>query len=524
MFASRQIIIYILVLISVCYALAKGNWNTDEARVLSKILDGYDKNARPESGNSNKTEIHLSMTLSQVIAVSEKTEAMTTSIYMIHTWYDYRLMWNESEYGGVNVSRVPADDVWVPRIILQNSKDDKFDVSLRTDVLVYPNGMMEWMPPSLYISSCEIEVSLFPFDWQNCSMIFRSLSHDSDEMTLTADDYITIDKSAFQENGEWDLISKPISTAMTYRGNVPYDDVIFYFILQRRPQFYIMNLIVPCILMMTFSCFTFFLPAVSAQKMTLSVSTLLGETVFLFLIAQRMPETSRSIPLIVAYLIFSMALIINCVVFSVIVCNVHFRSSTTHRMPHWMGKYLMGHVARLLKVQRPIPSSPWQLAMERRRKRLKELAAKDAKASRSAWRAPSEMLFDNKAKRYGFRTRHIQDMTGFTEVTPAANGKVESSAIPAALLPVPDKYKPAVDGVNWISNHVKDKEIKAQSCDDWEYCALILDRVFFWIYMSAFILGTVAFFIRISVAYYPKPDPPDEQKEISTFFYGIFAM
>lgn len=57
------------------------------------------------------------------------------------------------------------------------------------------------------------------------------------------------------------------------------------------------------------------------EKMTLSISILLGQTIFLFLIAQRMPETSLSVPLIGGYLLFSMILIIFCVIFRYIIVS-----------------------------------------------------------------------------------------------------------------------------------------------------------------------------------------------------------
>lgn len=45
---------------------------------------------------------------------------MATSVFLTLGWCDDRLKYNPSEYGGVNVSRIPADDLWVPDLILQN--------------------------------------------------------------------------------------------------------------------------------------------------------------------------------------------------------------------------------------------------------------------------------------------------------------------------------------------------------------------------------------------------------------------
>lgn len=38
--------------------------------------------------------------------------------------------------------------------------------------------------------------------------------------------------------------------------------------------------------------------AAGGQKCTMSIATLLGQTVFLFLIAKKVPETSKAVPLI----------------------------------------------------------------------------------------------------------------------------------------------------------------------------------------------------------------------------------
>ena len=57
-------------------------------------------------------------------------------------------------------------------------------------------------------------------------------------------------------------------------------------------------MIVPIWLMFSLSIFTFYIPTDGCEKITLSISILIGQTVFLTLIAKRVPETSIDIPLL----------------------------------------------------------------------------------------------------------------------------------------------------------------------------------------------------------------------------------
>ena len=75
------------------------------------------------------------------------------------------------------------------------------------------------------------------------------------------------------------------------------------------------------------------------EKMTLSISILISQTVFLSLLAKRVPETSLDIPLLGGYLLFTMSMVSFSVVTSVVVCNVHFRSNQTHDLPRALQGY-----------------------------------------------------------------------------------------------------------------------------------------------------------------------------------------
>lgn len=53
------------------------------------------------------------------------------------------------------------------------SIDGQFGVAYDCNVLVSQGGYVSWLPPAIYRSTCAVEVTYFPFDWQNCSLVFR---------------------------------------------------------------------------------------------------------------------------------------------------------------------------------------------------------------------------------------------------------------------------------------------------------------------------------------------------------------
>ena len=154
---------------------------------------------------------------------------------------------------------------------------------------------------------------------------------------------------AYTRSGEWQLVHCPVLVNSNERDPL-YQDITFYFIIRngtivtfisrtvmelyiyilkgvpvtgqvpsddinasircpmtrRKPLFYVINILIPCVLISSLAIFTFLLPSASNQKIQMSISVLLGLTVYLFLLAKRTPETSLAIPLISRFLMFAM--------------------------------------------------------------------------------------------------------------------------------------------------------------------------------------------------------------------------
>ena len=58
------------------------------------------------------------------------------------------------------------------------SADEKFDGTFPTNVVVTDEGGCTYIPPGIFKSTCQIDITWFPFDDQNCDMKFGSWTYD----------------------------------------------------------------------------------------------------------------------------------------------------------------------------------------------------------------------------------------------------------------------------------------------------------------------------------------------------------
>ena len=68
--------------------------------------------------------------------------------------------------------------------------------------------------------------------------------------------------------------------------------------LQRKRTFYVLNTIIPVVMLSLLNVLVFLLPASSGEKMALAVTVLLSFTVYLSIISEVMPKTSESISIL----------------------------------------------------------------------------------------------------------------------------------------------------------------------------------------------------------------------------------
>ncbi|EEB10576.1 acetylcholine receptor protein alpha 1, 2, 3, 4 invertebrate, putative [Pediculus humanus corporis] len=471
--------------------------NPDAKRLYDDLLSNYNKLVRPVVNVTDALTVKIKLKLSQLIDVNLKNQIMTTNLWVEQSWYDYKLQWDPKEYGGVEMLHVPSDHIWRPDIVLYNNADGNFEVTLATKATLNYTGRVEWKPPAIYKSSCEIDVEYFPFDEQTCVMKFGSWTYDGFQVDLRHIDEakgsnvvkVGIDLSEFYTSVEWDILEVPaVRNEKFYTCcDEPYLDITFNITMRRKTLFYTVNLIIPCMGISFLTVLVFYLPSDSGEKVSLSISILLSLTVFFLLLAEIIPPTSLVVPLLGKFVLFTMILD----TFRVFI----------HVLP------------RLLVMRRP------HYQIDRRSLTGSSHKIMVQTCNGYAETSASELLDASQGEiftRDDFGPQELEAMTlgsscriHGTPILPPLCGDVP----PFPVLPsspvcrkvhhwhhCPELHK-AIDGVKYIADHTKKEEADTRVKEDWKYVAMVLDRLFLWIFTLAVLVGTAGIILQAPTLY-----------------------
>nr|WOX02240.1 nicotinic acetylcholine receptor beta 1 subunit transcript variant X1 [Megalurothrips usitatus] len=491
----------------------------DEERLVRDLFRGYNKLIRPVQNMTQKVDVRFGLAFVQLINVNEKNQIMKSNVWLRLVWSDYQLQWDEADYGGIGVLRLPPDKVWKPDIVLFNNADGNYEVRYKSNVLIYPNGEVLWVPPAIYQSSCTIDVTYFPFDQQTCIMKFGSWTFNGDQVSLALyNNKNFVDLSDYWKSGTWDIIEVPayLNVYTDDQKRHPTEtDITFYIIIRRKTLFYTVNLILPTVLISFLCVLVFYLPAEAGEKVTLGISILLSLVVFLLLVSKILPPTSLVLPLIAKYLLFTFIMNTVSILVTVIIINWNFRGPRTHRMPPWIRTVFLYYLPILLVMKRPKKTRlRWMMEMPGMSapphpqygspaELPKHLAPGGmggglpmggmGMAGKSNTMELSDLHHPNcKINRKTSADLAVGGVGGSSlgGVGVAGLGGRRESESSDSLLLSPEASK-ATEAVEFIAEHLRNEDQYIQIREDWKYVAMVIDRLQLYIFFLVTLAGTV---------------------------------
>ncbi|XP_061188673.1 neuronal acetylcholine receptor subunit alpha-10-like [Saccostrea echinata] len=479
-------------------------FHRSEASNLSSLVDdlfqNYHTHVRPVCALNLPVQVRLGIAIRQIVDLNEPRQIIEINAWIRLRWNDCHLRWNASKYG-IDHLVVPYSTVWVPDVTLYDNVDSQLLGLKDYRPAIYSDGSMVYNFPTIISSLCKVDVTYFPFDKQVCRLQFGSWAHHGLELNISGLSN-EADLTSFVDSVEWEVTSVPMTRKVLYYNCCPepYPDVTFYLNMRRKPLFYLMNLVFPCVLISTVACLGFILPPDSGEKVSLEITVLLSLAVFLMVVSETMPPSSETFPYIGAYFTCAMLLVSMSCLMTVVVLNLHFKGGHGKKVPPYLRR-IFSKMAKIVcvKIRRNESESPTQRNSFKERK----VTHHDNKAYEHTNGNKIDASRHEKIGNFfhnGFH--HLHDCT-LTEITSTHDprdvdeaGPDEHTVESSTSYEIMNVVKQQLSIIRNIENILTKKKKLAESVEEWQNMAQIMDRVFLVFFVLVSFISTLTFLMN----------------------------
>ncbi|KAK3089763.1 hypothetical protein FSP39_006302 [Pinctada imbricata] len=472
---------------------------SEEDRLLRHLFRGYEHRSiysRPVHNFNHTVTVRFGLQLIQIMDLDERNQILTLNVWSHYNWTDVHMMWNATEFHGVNKIRIPCGKIWTPDIKLYNYADERLVENRNALCIVKPNGQVEWIPQAIFKSSCDINVKSFPFDVQTCYLKFGSWAYDGSKVDLlfkNGQNESTMLLSDYQESNIWDIIETPAKrNAMEYAccPDEPFVDLNFSLVIRRKATFYSYTLILPCVLLTSLTLVLFWIPPESPAKMTLGMSVFMAYFVLLLLFESSLPPAATTYPILgmnifMAYFVLllmfngnippasttpvlgtyyclNMILITLSSFLCVIVVNLTFYGTRVPvHVPYTLKKVMFNYVAKCLCMGNFV----------------------------SPFVDDVHITCPSSSHRYvgvnGDGSKFANDWKGSNELLVTSLQKETN----LELVQIHTKVNEVRNFIKLYKERLEEKDRKDKVAKEWRTLALVFDRIFFIIYLSTIMIS-----------------------------------
>ena len=237
--------------------------------IITNITKDYNKIVRPD----DQVKISIKFSVKQIVSFDEKNQIMTSNSFLSLIWTDNRLDWNPTDYDDAENILISSNSIWMPDIFIINTAETNGYVPIPTSSLARVNNLgrvyVLFSLTSLK-TRCKMSVKYYPFDTQNCSIVIGSWMHDRETIDFTeSEDGIEIDDSSYINHPIWNLNTinvtsinsdERLGTFLTDEKDTFSEDISIQFVLKRRPLYFMINNIFPCLVLNCVTLLAFTLP------------------------------------------------------------------------------------------------------------------------------------------------------------------------------------------------------------------------------------------------------------------------
>ncbi|KAF2363380.1 Neurotransmitter-gated ion-channel ligand-binding domain [Trinorchestia longiramus] len=333
-----------------------------------KLLDiprGYSTTIPPSSlSEGDPLRVNLSISITSFPVIKTEELSFEANFKLILSWQDSRLNFlNLKNDRSLNlVPSEEAEKIWTPVVFFRNANGNLFsnlykgsrvelipegksygggpELASEVNIFSGKEGAVEISQLYTAVYSCDFDLLMFPFDAQDCYMLFT--------LTSAAASYMTLRTDVVEYIGQKELIEYTIGDYIESKEFIEGEFSVIKLGVRfvRRSGFYLLTLYIPTVLLVIIAYFTlFFNPIDFNSRIVVALTSLLVLSSLFTQTSNSLPKTSY-FKLVDIWLFFSIVIIFMIVLFQTLVEYYSFDSIL--QSPDF-------HKVQLLMVQ---PKSP----------------------------------------------------------------------------------------------------------------------------------------------------------------------
>ncbi|KAI6183708.1 AcetylCholine Receptor [Aphelenchoides bicaudatus] len=292
--------------------------------LYNHLFKHYRKEIRPvDSKNPSSTNVTVQLFLKQIQKVHESDQVLSLYCWLELYWTDNFLRWNESEFDGVQEIIVPAAQIWRP------------------DLLVYNNAHMDIEGNQMETNAQECYIMLSSWSYSGAEIMLDTLI--STEKDNSQTDLSSISALAhYMENQEWQLNDFKTKRNLKYYECCPsaYPDITFYFTIRRNPIYYLFTQLLPSTFISVITMIGSFSPhhttGENQEKVTLGATAGMAIVIILMMIADKLPATSNTLPLLGKFYVGLILMIFFATISTTWIMNIQMKGNQGQEIPGWL--------------------------------------------------------------------------------------------------------------------------------------------------------------------------------------------
>ncbi|XP_061172754.1 acetylcholine receptor subunit beta-type unc-29-like [Saccostrea echinata] len=323
---SASLCLFLLLINGMSLTSVHGFLYSDAESLLQDVFQNYSTDIRPKENLSEVLEVFIQSMIFSVNDFDEVSGVLSIVSGFMLFWHDFRLIWTPSNYGEIKDLPVPKQKLWVPNIFLIDPAK-KMEAIGNEDFIgrISYSGLVIWVPGGLIQTLCNVDMYKFPFDTQSCSFTLALWGYSPFEARLIPYNNMTyVDTTYYSANAQWSLEG----TVMKRSSLGDYDNLIeCQFILKRKSLYFVINMLVPILLLSLLNPLVFALPVESGERVSYAITIFLSFAVFMTLLCDSIPKSSEPMSLMSYFLIVTMSMSTLVCVLAVVTMRFHFKDS-----------------------------------------------------------------------------------------------------------------------------------------------------------------------------------------------------